>query len=66
MGRQGLNFDNLVYIYEDEVWGILVELGAHFSTISYTHNGNDFEVLVENDDFILFSEMLEQQEGITE
>jgi len=58
MGREELtDDDNTVYLYEERVLGELVELGAHFSMIRYTYKGNDYEVLVENDDFVLLSEL---------
>ena len=57
MDRQVLNDDNRVYLYEEGVYGELLVSGAYFSLIRYTLRGNDFEVLVENDDFVLLSDL---------
>jgi len=55
MDREGLN-DNSVYIHTEDVYGEVVHSGAYFSTVRYSKNGSDFEVLMENEDFWFISE----------
>ena len=62
MDRQGI----VVFLTEERVFGTAVgPIGAHFTLISYTYMGNDYEVLVENDDFEIVGDD-EDEEGIAE
>lgn len=42
------------------VFGVIVgQLGAHFTTVRYTDGGTEFEVLLENDEFVLMEDLIE-------
>lgn len=55
----------LVYIPEDECYGIVKSYGAFASLVSYTHMGIDYEVFILNEDLIFlddFSISIEEEE----
>lgn len=56
----------LIHLREENLYGELVELGAHFSTVKYTLEGNDYEVLMENEDFVLLDDLVDEYWGGTE
>lgn len=54
--REGLN---LVWLPEEKVYGFIVGgLGAFYTNIRYVKGGNEFEVLMENDEFELMEDGL--------
>lgn len=42
----------IVYLQDEETFGIIVSYGAFFSKVKYWKDGIAFEVLVENDDIL--------------
>ena len=55
MDRQELN---TVYLINEKVYGELVEgLGTYFSMVKFTDKGIDYEILMENEDFILLADL---------
>jgi len=40
-----------VWLTDERTFAELVRLGAHFSTVRYTREGIDYEVIVSNDEF---------------
>ncbi len=42
-----------VYVIEEGVFGVLLNLGAYASTVSYSAGGHVYEVILENDEFIV-------------
>lgn len=42
----------LVYLPDEDCFGILVSYGAYVSRIQYQSGGIDYDVLLENDDFM--------------
>lgn len=59
MDRQVLN----AWMIEEKVYAAVVgSVGAHFTTLKYTYKGNDYEVLVENDDFELLDDLYDSTE----
>lgn len=51
-----VNASEIIWLLEERTYGILVKLGAFFSTVRYVKDGTDFEVLIENDEFELWKE----------
>lgn len=41
----------IVWLEEERTYAELLSLGAFFSTVRYTREGIDYEVLVSNDEF---------------
>lgn len=41
----------IVWLIEDRHFAILLHRGAYYSTVQYTRDGTDYEVVVENDDY---------------
>lgn len=48
--------ENLVWLLEERTFGYLVHYGAHFSTVTFTRDGIDYEVFVENDEFVVMED----------
>lgn len=46
----------VVYIPHEGVFGVVVSLGAHVSMVRYNLGGIEYEVYMENDDFMLRNE----------
>lgn len=44
--------DEVVWLTEERVYGILMARGTWFSMVRYSRGGIDYEVLVENDEYI--------------
>lgn len=42
----------IVYLQDEEVFGIIISRNAFFSRVKYTKNGTDFDVYVENEDIM--------------
>jgi hypothetical protein len=49
---------NIVYIYEERVYGTVDKLGAFASLVKYNKDGIDCEVLLENDEFAIVDEIV--------
>lgn len=46
----------IVWLLEERTFGILVKMGSFYSTVRYTRDGYDYEVLIENNDYELWEE----------
>lgn len=44
--------DNIVWLIEERTFAHLLNLGAFCSIVRYTRSGIDFEVVIENDEFV--------------
>lgn len=42
----------VVWLTEERTYAILVRRGAHFSLVKFSQGGYDYEILVENDEFV--------------
>jgi hypothetical protein len=42
----------IVYLQDEETFGIILTQGAYFSKVRYWKDGISYEVLVENDDIL--------------
>jgi hypothetical protein len=42
----------IVYLQDEETFGIILSQGAYFSRVRYWKDGISYEVLVENDDIL--------------
>lgn len=52
--------NRVVYLVYERVFGEMVgSLDAFYTTIRYTKGGIEFEVLMENDEFILLEDLIE-------
>lgn len=50
----------LVWLIDEQVWGrATMGLGAFYTMVAYTFNGIDYEVWVENEDFVTEDELLD-------
>jgi hypothetical protein len=49
---------NVVYIYEEKLYGTVDKLGAFASMVKYTKEGIDYEELLENDEFAIVDEIV--------
>jgi len=52
------NREVIVWLPVEQTYGYLVELGAFFSTVKYTKDGVDFEILMENNEFEFLEDTL--------
>lgn len=41
----------VVWLLEDRHFAFLLHRGAYYSTVTYTRDGTDYEVVIENDDY---------------
>jgi hypothetical protein len=46
----------IVWLTEERIFAVLVNLGAYFSQVKYTRGGIDYEVQVSNDEFEFLDE----------
>ena len=42
----------IVYLQEENVFGILINRGAYYSKVTYTKNGLSYDVIVDNENII--------------
>lgn len=42
----------IVWLTDERTYAELVRRGAHASLVRYSHGGYDYEILVENDEFV--------------
>jgi hypothetical protein len=42
----------IVWLTEERTYAELMRRGAHFSLVRYSRGGYDYEILVENDEFV--------------
>ena len=59
---------DIIWIHSEQVYGVLVSYGAHFSTVRYLKHKTLFETYIENDDFdiieeITYPEFWEEEDG---
>jgi hypothetical protein len=47
----------VVYIPDENCYGVTESMGAHVSTVSYTKNGMSYEVMVLNEDLIFVDDI---------
>lgn len=48
---------HIVYITDEEVYGTVDNLGAFASTVKYQKDGVGYEVLLENNEFLIMDEI---------
>lgn len=41
----------IVWLKEERTFGILLAMGAYYSTVKYTREGVDYEVVISNDEW---------------
>jgi hypothetical protein len=51
---------HVVYIHSENCYGSVEKLGAYASLVRYSKHGQDFEELLENDDFTILDEIVHQ------
>lgn len=44
--------DEIVWLTEERVYAVLLARGAYFSIVQYNRGGIDYEVLMENEEYI--------------
>lgn len=44
--------ESVVYLTDEQVFGIIVKQGAYVSVVQYSKDGISYEVVVENDDIL--------------
>lgn len=49
---------NIVYIHSEQCFGTVEKLGAFASMVKYNKDGNEYEELMENDDFTIMDEIV--------
>ena len=49
---------NIIYIYAEEIHGVLESLGAYASMVKYTKDGIDYEELIDNEEFVILEEIV--------
>lgn len=56
---------HIVYLIEKEIYGTVDTLGAFASTVKYTVDGQEYEEVIENDEFMIMDEItfLHVEEG---
>lgn len=45
-----------IYIPDEDVYGVIINLGAYASLVNYSLGGIEYEVLMLNEDFIVVGE----------
>lgn len=46
-----------IYLTEERVFGQMVKMGAYYSTVNFTKGGIEYEVMVENDEFVFLEDL---------
>ena len=59
-------FNSLVWMIEEEVTAELISYGAFSSRVKFTYNGVEFDEIVMNDEFILYSDLGFEYESLDE
>ena len=54
-----LHRESLIWIIDERIYGELVTMGAYYSTVRYVRDGLEYEVDLENDEFILVEDLIE-------
>ena len=49
---------NIVYIHEEGCYGSVDSMGAFASVVKFTKDGNEYEELMENDEFSIIDEIV--------
>jgi len=52
----------VIWLTEERVHGLLLNMGAHYSTVKYTKNGMEYQVLIENNEFNFIDEQDDDNE----
>lgn len=50
----------IVWMHDEQIYGMLEKLGAYASMVKYTIDGNEVEELIENDNFTIVDEIVHQ------
>lgn len=48
----------IVFLRDEGVMGVVLNYGAHFSTVRYAFGGIEYEEVRENDDFVVIDNIL--------
>ena len=48
----------IVFLHEERVYGEIESLGLYASKVKFSKNGQDYEELIENDEFTIMDELL--------
>ena len=48
----------VVFINDEGIFGTIDKLGAFASTVKYKKNGEEYEVILENEDFVIVDEIV--------
>jgi len=59
-------FNRLVWMIEEQVTAELINYGAYTSRVKFVYEGLEYDELVMNDEFILYSELGVDQEIVDE
>jgi hypothetical protein len=54
--------ENIVWLPYLRVYGELISLGAWYSTIKYVTGGVEFEVFVDNEEFVILDDLYDEDE----
>lgn len=46
----------VVWLHDERTYAFLIHRGAYFSTVVYSRDGVDYEVIVENDEYTIWEE----------
>jgi hypothetical protein len=53
---------DVVIVLDEGVLGVVLEAGAHFSTVLYFTGGMMYQEIMENDEFVALDDVLEEDE----
>lgn len=51
---------HIVYIHSENCYGTVEKMGAYASVVKYSINGQEYEELLENEDFTIVDEIVHQ------
>ena len=54
--------DEIVFLTEERIHAVLVNLGAYFSTVKYTRDGHEYEVQIGTDEIEFIEEWAHEHE----
>ncbi len=49
---------NIVYIYTEQCYGMVDNLGIYASEVTYVKDGIDYREIIDNEDFIIMNEIV--------
>jgi len=53
----------VIFLTEERVLGELVTMGAYYSTVKYVKGQMEYEVMVENNEFVFLEDMVNEYES---